>query len=188
MNVEATARGDVDGDGRTDSADLLQQTRTGDLDTRRFGLRVRLATRRALTYWYRWGYAENEGQELAGIADVDGDGRGDVVLSPGASAIARSWVVWRLLGGRLVALRGADLVAGVYESWGCTRDPQRRVWVATSEPKGERDATGRVTYYRVSGTTLVRTARGPEQTWRVGGRAPAIFERGIDCGGLGSAP
>src|SRR4051812_10069144 len=97
--VEATARGDVDGDGRTDFADLLQQARTGDLDTRRFGLRVRLATRRVLTYWYRWGYAGNEGQELAGIADVDGDGRGDVVLSPGASAIARSWVVWRLLGG-----------------------------------------------------------------------------------------
>jgi hypothetical protein len=168
--------GDVDGDGRGDTVELVESLPDRAAPRWRWGVRARMTTAGTSTVWHDYGAEGNEGQTLRPVADVDGDGRGEVVVSPGTSAYSIYYELVTLAGARLVRVAGPPLtVEGLPDhlaGWGCAR---RLVFVATgTSADGGRTFTGTRTYYRLAGTRLVRTERRTDR-WRTARAAPREY-------------
>jgi hypothetical protein len=161
--------GDVDGDGRPDTATVVESGPRGDPDWR-FGVRVAMTTAGPRTAWATPGAGGNDGQSVEGYADVNADGRAEVVVQVGTTASAGLSQLVTLAGDRLVLVETYDLWAGLVEGgeggWGCA-DGQLYTVVA-----GETGGT--VTWFRLDGDRLVETGR-EEKEWAAGATRPSPF-------------
>jgi hypothetical protein len=92
---------DVDGDGHADRAAVVESGPREAPDWR-FGVRVTMSTLGEQTAWQDEGAGFNDGQELLGITDVNGDGHGEVVVQVGTSASERYVGIAEVVGDRLV--------------------------------------------------------------------------------------
>lgn len=168
-------RADVDGDGTPDTATLVSEGVQAD-DTWRFGVRVVLSARGTRTAWEDYGVGGNDGQDLIGAGDVDGDGRAEVGVAVGTTVSATISELVTLAGDRLVLLRAPELWTGQQDGlrgWGCA-DGLLYVTVA-------RRAEGTVTYYRLADGRFARV-RAETVRWRAGETPPAPFGDRVDCG------
>ncbi|HEU0130500.1 MAG TPA: hypothetical protein VFQ85_05855 [Mycobacteriales bacterium] len=191
-----TVTGDVDGDGRADSVRLVHN-QYPQADRRwRWGVVAVLARGGPRYLWRQPGADSNEAQWLTGVTDMNGDGRAEIVASPGGWAQGSFHDVVVLTGGRLVRATASGRLV-VFETnkpdaapvgFGCAESvassPGREVYrvQAVSEDGGR---TYRLTRedYRLTGATLAlvrtRTAR-----WTAGTAKPAGFPAGLHCGSL----
>ncbi|HVF06025.1 MAG TPA: hypothetical protein VNA20_14385 [Frankiaceae bacterium] len=175
---------DVDGDGAPDRVALVE---SGDraADTWRFGVRVLLATGAERVAWYPPGEGFNDAQEVAGSADVDGDGAAEVAVLLGTTVSARHYGLVTLAGDRLTVVPGtlqAERVPGRTRSWGC-RDG--RVHRLTVHREGDR-FRGALRYYRLTAGRLVADGTAT-RTWSATRRPPPGYggRAAVRCGSVG---
>lgn len=170
-----TLRGDVDGDGRDDVVTIVEDGPRDD-PTWRFGVRAALTSLGTRTAWAAEGAGGNDGQELTGLHDVDGDGRAEISVLLGTSASAGLYALVSVVGDRLVLVDNADLWAGRAEGlrgWGCA---DNRVY--TTDARRDR---GTITYYRLAEGRLAKTSSETVR-WPAGSTPPEPFGDGVDCG------
>lgn len=179
--------GDVDGDGVADPVEIVESTQDRSLETWRWGVQASLSRLGQQTVWHEYGAESNEGQSFDGVADVDGDGDGEIVVSPGGTAYGRGYEILTLVGGRLTTVTGADLWVEHREegrtAWGCAGG---RVYVseATTTDRGA-SFRGTVTYYRLVAARLVPDGPKTARRWRSGTAEPDEFADGVRCGSVG---
>lgn len=94
--------GDMDGDRKPDRATIVESGTDRTASTWRWGLRVALTGGGSKTLWNDYGAESNEGQSITGFADLDEDGRLEVVVQPGSTATSAFQVFATLVDGELV--------------------------------------------------------------------------------------
>lgn len=178
----AARHGDVDGDGRVDRVTLVED---GDraAATWRWGVEAVLTSGRTVTAWRPEGAEANESQDVAGVFDVDRDGRAEVVVRAGATASSTGYLLLTLLGTDLRWVEGADgepffLEIGgdpnvAMHLWGCADlddSPGWEVFTLSNTLDGHRRAEERVVHaLRHARLVELRTESGPFAGDDVGG-------------------
>jgi hypothetical protein len=169
---ESPPTGDVDGDGRAETV-VLQRSPANSAGEWRWGV---VAGRYA--YWAGYGEDNNEGQQYGPVTDLDGDGRDEVLVSPGTTATAAGWIVLTLRGDRLVPVSGPELWTGLAD--GAVRTVAcdgGGLVVLSAVFEG---TAGTRTYYRLDGTRLVRT-RTERDAWGNGVPRPPAYDGYFDA-------
>jgi hypothetical protein len=192
----APATGDVDGDGRADTATLVHAPAPQASPRWRWGVRAVLSRYGTQTIWQPYGTDSNEAQALGGVEDMNGDGSAEIVASGGGTAFGRSYEVAVVVGGRLTwvtdGARHAFFMAeqrpdDTDSGFGCAElaaaSPGRELYqVAAASKDNGATWTATRTLYRLTGGRVVQA--GTQSTsWR-GAAAPVGYQSGVHCGAL----
>jgi hypothetical protein len=185
---------DLDGDGKKDTAALVfEYTRS---DPRwRYGIKATMSTLGTQTLWRPRGFNHDQVQTIVGLADLDGDGDGEVVMGNGGSARVRydiatvadgrlTWVEQPVQDAVLATSHGAD---GGSDSWRCADDTDRGRYLITTHVEASADGAtlvGRRTLSRLVGAGWGEVDR-ENASWHRGDTPPATYgDVGINCGSL----
>ncbi|HWL37893.1 MAG TPA: VCBS repeat-containing protein [Frankiaceae bacterium] len=189
--ADATA-GDMDGDRKPDTVTIVESGKDRTASTWRWGLRVALTGGGTKTLWNDYGVESQEGQSVTGFADLDEDGRLEVVVQAGSTATSAGQVIATLVDGELVwlTLRGERFTVEESEvpeerGFGCADvvpgSPGRELVVITidetaTEHQGAREA------YALRRGELTRVGRDTA-TWAAAETPPTGYV--LDRCGLG---
>ena len=182
---------DVDGDGRRDRVELVE---VGDRalaadDGWRWGVRVRLATGEDLTAMRLAVAHATQTQTLVGVADVNRDGRAEVVVSSRRTPASPDYELVTLRRGRLTFVTGARLEARPGEEpeagWGCDEDGVYTQVIRHGVSYGTQvvDEAKRE-YYRLRGNSLVPGNRTSTIVWDPDKPVPQGFGNPVRCGSI----
>jgi hypothetical protein len=190
-DVSGPAYGDVDGDREYDRIVLVEQGQRS-MPNWRWGVRVESKSTGNQIAWRPEGELSNEGQRIAGVVDLDLDGRAEVVVNAGSSATSTGYLTLTVVGTKLVWLHlqgetdsyylEAGEIAGT-RGWGCADGrsdfPGREVYVVEVTADGDR-RLGTRTYYSLLHGALVK--RGSTQaSWGENESPPSGYEAGARC-------
>ncbi len=185
---------DLDGDGKKDTAALVYEYDRSD-PRWRYGIKATMSSLGTQTLWRPAGFNHDQVQTLVGLADLDGDGDGEVVMSPGATGNVVRYDIATVVDGRLTwveqpvsdaVLATSSGVAGS-DSWRCVDDTERGRYLITTHVEANADGStfvGRRTLSRVVGAGWGEVDR-ENASWKRGETPPATYgDVGINCGSL----
>jgi hypothetical protein len=185
---------DLDGDGKNDTAALVfEYTRS---DPRwRYGIKATMSTLGTQTLWRPRGFNHDKTQSIVGLADLDGDGDGEVVMNPGGTVSGVVYDIATVVDGRLTwveqpvadAVLSTSYGAAPGASWRCVDDVDRGRYLVTL--KVEESGDGHSLVGRRTLTQLVGAGWGEidreTAKWERGDTPPAGYgDVGINCGSL----
>jgi hypothetical protein len=186
---------DLDGDGKNDTAALVFEHDRSD-PRWRYGIKATMSTLGTQTLWRPAGFNHDQVQSLVGLADLDGDGDGEVVMSPGGWAHGVFYDIATVVDGKLtwVEQRAQDAaLATSYgmtdggDSWRCVDDVDRGRYLVTTHVEVSGDGhtlVGRRTLGQLVGTGWGVIDR-ETASWNRGDTPPAGYGvAGINCGSL----
>jgi hypothetical protein len=186
---------DLDGDGKDDTAALVFEYNRSD-PRWRYGIKATMSTLGTQTLWRPRGFNHDKVQSLIGLADLDGDGDGEVVMSPGGWARGVFYDIATVVDGKLTwaEQRAQDAVlstsygtAAGRDSWRCADDVDRGRYLITThveESADGRTLVGRRTLGRLVGSGWGVVDR-ETASWNRGDTPPAAYgDAGINCGSL----